>query len=265
MTWHCEVGDVPTVYYSFGGQAARQTVTFHLSPIDVRVLTAEEEAKEKGDSGQQVSEPCPALNTLCGVTYSAIFRLGDNYGYEPGQRNEFFSPGWIMQETYLSFMYEGDDTWEYNYSDFAFVWRIEATYFYRFSPGIVRRSPPQYYQDLIDEENGIIVGGWPDGWSLRDSCFPKGGSPQSCYTGQPPPPPPPDKDRCIIKVLYGGKEIWRSEGKCPCTYDVACKNDCPPGFLKLKSNNPKGFCCIKCQDIKTEAAQIKSLLRQRNG
>lgn len=209
MPQHCQAGDTPTVYYSFGSQTQRQTVTFHLSPIDVRVLTAEEEAKEKGEGGQ-VSEPCPALNTLCGVTYSAIFRLGDNYGYEPGQRNEFYPTGWIMRETYLSFMYEGDDTWEFNYYDFAFVWRIEATYFYRFSSGIVRR-PPQYYQDLIDDGDGIIVGGWPGGWTLRDSCFPKGGSPQNCYTGQAPPPPHPPQIRinasskcCTIAKRFGG-------------------------------------------------------------
>lgn len=256
---HCQLGDVPTVYYSFG-QAARQNVTFHLAPIDVQLTTTEEEAKEQGTEGQ-VAEPCPAVGTLCGVTYSATFRLGDNYEYEPGQVNEFVEGGWFFRETYLSFMYEGDDTWEFNYYDFAFLWRVEATCSYRYADGVVRPLPPQYYQDLIDYGDGVIVGKW----ALQDTCFPKGGSPQSCYKGQPPPPKPPEDNKCIIKVHYGGKEIWRAAGNCPCTYDVACKNDCPPGFLKLKAKNPKGFCCVKCQDIKAEAAQIKSLVRQRNG
>lgn len=261
MAQHCQVGDVPTVYYSFGGQK-RQNVTFHLSPIDVQTMTAEEEAKEQGTGGGPVSEPCPPAGTLCSMTYSATFRLGDSYEYDPGQFNEFYPGGWIFRETYLSFMYEGDDTWEFNYSDFAFLWRIEATCFYRFAASVIRPSPPQYYQDLIDDGNGLIVGEW----ALRDSCFPKGGSPQTCYTGQPPPPPPPaDKDKCIIKVLHNGKEVWRAMGNCPCTYDVACKNDCPPGFLKLKANNPKGFCCVPCKDIKSDVAQIKSLVRQKNG
>lgn len=260
MAQHCQLGDTPTVYYSFGGQAARQNVTFHLAPIDVQVMTAEEEAKEKGEGGQ-VAEPCPAARSLCTMTYSATFRFGDNYEYEPGQVNEFYPGGWIMRETYLSFMYEGDETWEFNYYDFAFLWRVEATCTYRYIDGIVRPSPPQYYQDLIDDGNGLIVGDW----SLRDSCFPKGGSPQTCYKPGQPPPPPPDKDKCIIKVLHNSKEIWRAEGKCPCVYDVACKKDCPPGFLKLKASNPKGFCCIPCKELKAETAQIKSLLRQKNG
>lgn len=270
MAQYCQIGDTPTVYYKFGGQSKYLNVTFHLAPIDVKVTDSSDSDDDDGSKdGEEVREPCPTVGTLCSLTYSAVFRFGDSYEYEPGQYNEFYpGGGWIFRETYLSFMYEGDESWEFRYEDFAFLWRIEATCFYRYAKSVARPSPPKYYEDLIADGNGLMVGDW----AISDSCFPKGGRPETCYEpGQEPPPPPPEDDddkdkKSTIKVSYNGKTIWQTEGKSPCTYEVACKKDeCPPGFLKMKATNPKGFCCIKCQDIQSEVAQIKSLLRQKNG
>ncbi len=84
--------------------------------------------------------------------------------------------------------------------------------------------------------------------------------------------PPDGKKKVILKVSKISyidnkeilEEIWRAEGPPECIYKVGCK-DCPEGYLKLKADNPKGFCCVPCKDMQSEVSQIKTLLRQRNG
>lgn len=281
MAQHCQAGDIPTVYYSFSGQP-RQNVTFHLSPIDVQTMTAEEEAKEKEpdtSGGPCYPNGAPRIGTPCNIVYSSWMDWWASDVSALGEGDTTGAGGGVLppeEEAHITYIYYSEQisrddpdgwryTWTYALTDitetdeygthykFFYVVNARKRFYFNGQPPTEKPSP---YEALGDSAT----------WGLlSDSCGWTGNLNCRMDAENQLPPPPENKDKCIIKVLHNGAEIWRAEGKCPGTYDVACKNDCPPGYLKLKANNPKGFCCIPCKEVQSEAAQIKSLLRQRNG
>lgn len=272
MAQHCQIGDVPTVYYNFAG-GMQQNVTFHLSPIDVQVIPKSDESDESDTSGGGPCYPngAPARGTACAIVYSSwmvwwagdLSAIGDGYpvpeesggGPLPNATTAYYDAGYRDE----------DDGWRYTWSyqltnitetdedgtryKLFFVVRAGKRFYFNGQPPTERPSP---YETVGDASI----------WGLlSDSCG---------WTGDPncrmdaQPPPPDGKKKVVLKVSYNNKEIWRAEGDPECIYKVACEG-CPEGYLKLKANNKKGFCCVECKALKSETFQIKALLRQRNG
>lgn len=66
----------------------------------------------------------------------------------------------------------------------------------------------------------------------------------------------PLEDICQIKIKDASGELLFSEsGKCPCNYQVACK-ECPPGYIKCVHKRYPGYCCIPC---KTTGDRLKNI------
>lgn len=265
MSEYCQIGDIPTVYYIFGESQQWQTVTFHMAPIAVEV--EDSRSNDSGGSGGAVHRvPCPeSEGKICSVRYSALFRFKDSYELEPGQCHVYGSGGWGFQECYISWIFADDPNYEFNASDFGFIWRVTASSSYIYRKSVPRPAPTEY-MELVNDGNALLVEDWI---LVADSCFPNGGDPETCYNSSDSTSNPNNQNQekiSKLKIFYKGQNIWQNQGKSPCTYKVSCKKDeCPPDLLKLPATNTKGFCCIHCQEIKAEVSQIKALLRQRNG
>lgn len=55
-------------------------------------------------------------------------------------------------------------------------------------------------------------------------------------------------------------------GDSPCNWEVVCGDSCPNGFLKCKSTNHPGYCCIPCNEIKAELIAARLAIRSlKNG
>lgn len=257
-----------------------------MAPIDIELEDLSSSSGGAADDGDDGSDddnppppsyiPCPPINSVCTLTCSATLRLGDSFELEKGQCNYYSDEGWNIQECYVEFLHEGDENWEFDYWEFAFIWQVTATRSYLYRKGVARPSLPNTYTEFVNDGNGLFLKNWA---VTSDNCFPNGGDPLTCSDSPPPlsdepPPPPPDdtppspnvKKQVKIKVLYGQKTIWSQTGEPPLDYEVSCsKGECAPGFMRLGANNSQGFCCIKCDELRQELSTIKSLLRQNNG
>lgn len=268
MTLYCRVGDTPTVYYRFAGQS-EQNVTFHLAPIDVQVIPKSSDSDTGGGS------PCypngvPAIGKPCDIVYSSwmVWMVGDRSAIGEGYASGVSGGGRLpdpIRNYYDAGYRDETDGWRYIWS-YRETYLIETDedgiwykYFFVVTAGkrfIFDGQPP------TEQPSPYETVGEPGIWALlSDSCGWSGDS--NCRMGAQPPPPD-GKKKVVLKISYDGKEIWRAEGEPECIYKVACEG-CPEGHLKLKASNSKGFCCVPCKDIKSEIAQIKSLLRQKNG
>ncbi|HEY9672243.1 MAG TPA: hypothetical protein V6D11_12415 [Waterburya sp.] len=277
---YCQIGDSPTVYYKFKGQSNYAKVTFAtMAPIDISIENTSSSSGSDGsgpdpnpDNAGSPYYPCPPSSSVCTLVYTAQFRYGDNYGFEPGQCNSYSSEGFSILECYLYSFYDGNDDAEFRYEDFAFVWSLRATTTYRYQKSVARPNPPTNYDEYVSDGNGLFLNNWG---IASDSCFPNGGDPLTCSDSPPdsppPPPPPPSsspspdtKAQVKLKVFYDSKLIWSKTGEPPLDYEVACsKDECPPGMCKL--NNSQGFCCVKSDELKEPINVIKTLLRHSNG
>jgi hypothetical protein len=269
MVLYCKVDDIPTVFYSFAGQP-EQTVTFHLAPIDVQVLD-KPSADSGGSGGPCYPNGAPAIGTACAIVYSSwmvwwagdLSAIGDGYPvleesgggrlpdpttatYDAGYRDE--DDGWRYTWSYrLTNITETDEDGT-RYKLFFVALAGKRFYFNGQPPS----EKPSFYETV----------GEPGIWGLlSDSCGWTGDS--NCRMDGASQPPD-GKKKVTLKVSYDNKQIWSAEGDPECIYKVACAG-CPEGYLKLKADNPKGFCCIPCKEMQAETAQIKALLRKRNG
>lgn len=75
---------------------------------------------------------------------------------------------------------------------------------------------------------------------------------------------PTTNNKCSIEVFYENQLVAKDEGICPITYNVQCGN-CPDSHMECKSDNYPGYCCIPCNEIKSEIAAIRSIVRSKNG
>lgn len=72
--------------------------------------------------------------------------------------------------------------------------------------------------------------------------------------------PPPSTNDCFIEIKNeSGERIFRTEGKCPITYNVQC-GICPDGSIECSCG-----CCLSCGSIRSEIAAIRSILRSKHG
>jgi hypothetical protein len=81
------------------------------------------------------------------------------------------------------------------------------------------------------------------------------------YSRGCPPPYPPEK--CYLRVLSGGKQIFKDWGDCPVEFDVVCGDKCPPGHCKCPSPNYPGYCCLPCAQVARELASITAIARSK--
>ena len=76
---------------------------------------------------------------------------------------------------------------------------------------------------------------------------------------------PRDKKRCKFSVnTTDGGSLINEEGNCPVNHNVVCDSDCPPDTVKCSSNVYPGYCCIPCNEIKSEIRAIASQVRSIN-
>ncbi len=261
----CQAGDFPAVYYKFAGQSNWQNVKLAFAPIDVQVQTIDGDSDDKDGDGKDGDGkdpnsrvPCPPEGTICTITATTTFVFSAD-GVEVGYSNRYDTVvgnyGWFFEEKAIA---ETDDGYRF---------QSTAKSFYRFTKGISRPTLPDDYYSSFQSGD----------WGYSDSCFPNGGDPSTCVSGDEPPPDKKkdddkkdknkkDEKTDKLKVLYNNQIIWQTQGKHPCSYSVSCDKDkCPPDFLKLPSSIPKEFCCIPCAELMGEISQIKALLRQTNG
>jgi len=59
-----------------------------------------------------------------------------------------------------------------------------------------------------------------------------------------------------LKILKDGATIHQELGKYQPSFNVACDEDCPPGYCKCITTKYPGYCCISCKEI---AQKINSL------
>lgn len=69
---------------------------------------------------------------------------------------------------------------------------------------------------------------------------------------------------CTIKISNSINQIYEYSGQCPCIFNVACDDDCPPGTTKCFSTNYPGYCCLPCNEIAGEIKAIASQIRRSN-
>lgn len=69
------------------------------------------------------------------------------------------------------------------------------------------------------------------------------------------------KDNCKITIKNDNGGVFEEKGPCPCTYNVSCGNECPPGQTKVDQPGYPGYCCIDCKAL---AAQMQSINAQVN-
>lgn len=70
-------------------------------------------------------------------------------------------------------------------------------------------------------------------------------------------------NQTIIKIYTNGQLI----GQVPaddCNFSVGCDDGCPKGQMKCQCTSYPGYCCIPCNDIKSEIKSIVSTLRSQN-
>ena len=56
------------------------------------------------------------------------------------------------------------------------------------------------------------------------------------------------EDGCKLVVSHKGNILYEEEGECPLEFNVVCDDDCPPGYLKCKSDKYPGYCCLPCKE-----------------
>lgn len=283
---YCQVGDTPTVYYKFQGKTQYEKVSFNLAPIGIDVENLSTSSGGGGGSGGDTTQPTqplcyprgnPALGTVCRLEYWSWMDwwVPEGSPLGEGYSEDVFGAG-PLPGSVGSKIYAGENTyegWRYEYSyrptnttrtdedgtRTLYYYVVAATKSFRFSGQPPTELPSEYE---------MLEAGWG---LLSDSCGWIGNP--NCSMSPPPPPPPSDgggsggqssDPKVKLKVFQSstGKLLWERTGKPPLEYEVSCKRDeCPPGFMKLKSTNAQGFCCIKCADIKQQIATIKSLIR----
>ncbi len=74
--------------------------------------------------------------------------------------------------------------------------------------------------------------------------------------------PPPGK--CTIKVIHNQQTLFSVSGSSPCSFTVACDDECPPGTTKCLTTNYPGYCCLPCKEIASEINAIANLVRSLN-
>jgi hypothetical protein len=278
MSRHCKAGDTPTVYYSFAG-GAEQNVTFHLAPIDVQVVPKSDAEDASGGGGPCYPNGAPAIGKPCDIVYSSwmVWMVGDRSaigdGYATGVSGGGPLPD-LIRNYYDAGYRDETDGWRY-------IWSYRETYLtetdedgtrYKFFFVVTAGKRLTFTgQPPSEKPSPYETVGDPGIWGLlSDSCGWTGDSNCRMSVGSQPPP---GKKKVILKVSKVSwnsdnkevlEEIWSAEGEPECIYKVACEG-CPEGYLKLKANNPKGFCCIPCKELQAGASQIKALVRRRNG
>lgn len=69
---------------------------------------------------------------------------------------------------------------------------------------------------------------------------------------------------CTIETYYQDRRIYYDEGDCPLSYEVTCKQKCPPGTTKCLSTNYPGYCCLPCEPTKQSIISIKNMVKSIN-
>lgn len=69
---------------------------------------------------------------------------------------------------------------------------------------------------------------------------------------------------CTIEIYYENNRIYYDEGVCPLSYEVTCKEECPPGTTKCFSSNYPGYCCLPCEPTKQSIIGIKNIVKSIN-
>jgi hypothetical protein len=69
-------------------------------------------------------------------------------------------------------------------------------------------------------------------------------------------------DKCTLIVKYQGTTVFEKSGDCPLDFQVACDDDCPPGYIKCNKTDYPGYCCISCSEIKSEITALRSAIRR---
>lgn len=71
---------------------------------------------------------------------------------------------------------------------------------------------------------------------------------------------------CRIDITDSTGKIFsesRNNKKCP-VYNVRCNDDCPDGYIKCNSDSYPGYCCLPCNEIKSEIKSITAIVRGIN-
>jgi hypothetical protein len=43
-------------------------------------------------------------------------------------------------------------------------------------------------------------------------------------------------------------------------YSISCDDDCPEGYIKGHSDRPPGYCCLPCEEVRSQLNTIKAML-----
>lgn len=71
---------------------------------------------------------------------------------------------------------------------------------------------------------------------------------------------------CTISISSNGKVLFTDTGSCPCTFTIACGNQCPDGTIRCQCQSYPGYCCIPCGDIEGRIERLTALVRSiKNG
>ncbi|MCM0591341.1 MAG: hypothetical protein KA716_31870 [Gloeotrichia echinulata DEX184] len=71
------------------------------------------------------------------------------------------------------------------------------------------------------------------------------------------------RTRDTLTVKKNGTVIFTVEGKNPVTYNVVCGDTCPDGYCKCATTNYPGYCCLPCQQVATQLANIVAIARSK--
>ncbi|WP_156818174.1 hypothetical protein [Mastigocladopsis repens] len=69
-----------------------------------------------------------------------------------------------------------------------------------------------------------------------------------------------------IRIRNKENTIVFEEMNIPCEgHQISCDDECPPGHIRCETSAYPGYCCIPCNEIKSEIAAMRSIIRRLNG
>lgn len=224
MTTYCKLGDENSIISYKFDEQAEKVVKINNAPIEVVVT--------------EIARPGTFTGLQCPIPYVVRYRTIGNDG-SAGAITEIGVTGAITSIT-TGHMPSGFS------SPFESEWQIR----------LACQGGGNSYQDGIALIRVVYsVYGYGELISIE---------PQPPYLDNCGDMPQPKK-RCKISVkTTSGGILINEEGDCPVDYNVACNDDCPPNTVRCSSDAYPGYCCIPCNEIKSEIKAITNHVRSIN-
>ncbi|ARV59147.1 hypothetical protein BZZ01_11295 [Nostocales cyanobacterium HT-58-2] len=71
---------------------------------------------------------------------------------------------------------------------------------------------------------------------------------------------------CEITITssQSGQKLLVDSGTCPVHFHVSCNDDCPSGYIRCETSQYPGYCCIPCNEIKSNIVAATNAIRSLN-